>query len=484
MKKLQLMAWPKLCSVLLLVAAALFTASCARDGFDNDKSFESDVQNAQLQSPSWLKHDASPDGESMTLTWEVVKGAGGYQLTVYKGKTEDQIDTEILNTVVDGSMISDVPCAEDTYFKFILKALGNPKAGNKEAIEAYVETWPNFQETYLTIPDGEDLATWFTTEDAEKPKIPGSDEVLYYTLAPNGNYTLNGKVDFGNQKAYIRAMSEDAPATITVGKSTGYFLTGNALSFKNLNFDCSAVTTNDYALTTLSKTPDESLIIPTTENYAIKSPIAIQNCTFKMLPGKLISDQTSASYVIDNFLIKNCIIQFNNIDLGDKVGNCIDFVKTMTINFTVANSTLYNSGAAKNHYFAQISGTEPIKIPGYSEGVIKFTNNTFYNLAYEAPGFINSNTFYGKQDMKFNWVNNIFVDCGNGKIWEKLHNGYDLSNISTRNNTYWYNGSIADEKYDANVLLTDPDLTDPVNGDFTPRGSDQVTNKTGDPRWL
>ena len=52
MKKLQFMAWPKLCSMLLLGAGALFVASCATDGYDNDEKWESSVNNTQMTSPA------------------------------------------------------------------------------------------------------------------------------------------------------------------------------------------------------------------------------------------------------------------------------------------------------------------------------------------------------------------------------------------------------------------------------------------------
>ena len=60
-------------------------------------------------------------------------------------------------------------------------------------------------------------------------------------------------------------------------------------------------------------------------------------------------------------------------------------------------------------------------------------------------------------------------------------------------NSYWYgenystDGSIA--TYESNPIETDPKLTDPGNAvetakDFTPRGDEQLSARTGDPRWL
>ncbi|MCA5996789.1 DUF5123 domain-containing protein, partial [Bacteroides thetaiotaomicron] len=51
-------------------------------------------------------------------------------------------------------------------------------------------------------------------------------------------------------------------------------------------------------------------------------------------------------------------------------------------------------------------------------------------------------------------------------------------------NTYWYNGSQSNDKYDTNTLDTDPGFINAVNGDFTVTGASQLEKRTGDPRWL
>ena len=51
-------------------------------------------------------------------------------------------------------------------------------------------------------------------------------------------------------------------------------------------------------------------------------------------------------------------------------------------------------------------------------------------------------------------------------------------------NTYWYNGSQSNDKYDTNTLDTDPGFTNAANGDFTVTGASQLEKRTGDPRWL
>ena len=60
--------------------------------------------------------------------------------------------------------------------------------------------------------------------------------------------------------------------------------------------------------------------------------------------------------------------------------------------------------------------------------------------------------------------------------------GYDT--IEVADNTYWYDGADAGEKYDKEVLTTDPNFKNAAAGNFTPQGEEQVAKKTGDPRWL
>lgn len=64
----------------------------------------------------------------------------------------------------------------------------------------------------------------------------------------------------------------------------------------------------------------------------------------------------------------------------------------------------------------------------------------------------------------------------------RLTNG--THNLTALQNTYWYNGAKANEKYDTDVLTTDPGFKDAAGGDFTVSGAEQLANRTGDPRWL
>jgi hypothetical protein len=57
-------------------------------------------------------------------------------------------------------------------------------------------------------------------------------------------------------------------------------------------------------------------------------------------------------------------------------------------------------------------------------------------------------------------------------------------------NSYWFGGMFASLEiatgYDTSstVIMTDPQLKDPANANFTVQGAAQISAKTGDPRWL
>jgi hypothetical protein len=79
---------------------------------------------------------------------------------------------------------------------------------------------------------------------------------------------------------------------------------------------------------------------------------------------------------------------------------------------------------------------------------------------------------------------NIFVDSSNKKIYGNMTNNKNQVTTDEKN-TYWFDGAAFSETgYNGDAgLQTDPNFKDAANGDFTPQGTDQVTNKTGDPRW-
>ena len=83
MKKNHFFTYSKMCVLALTGASALFLASCAKDGYD-DESFDSGVNNTQVSSIAVddITITPSADGKTQTISWPVVMGAGGYRVSL------------------------------------------------------------------------------------------------------------------------------------------------------------------------------------------------------------------------------------------------------------------------------------------------------------------------------------------------------------------------------------------------------------------
>ena len=87
----------------LLVTIVLLVTSCV-DGFKENEVFSSDVRNTTLQSPDSIVFTPSTANDTLiTISWPVVFGAGGYQVSFYK--VDDPANPVVVGTenqVVDG----------------------------------------------------------------------------------------------------------------------------------------------------------------------------------------------------------------------------------------------------------------------------------------------------------------------------------------------------------------------------------------------
>lgn len=477
MKKLQFMAWPKLCTAVLLGTAALFTASCARDGFDNDEKFESSVRNAQLTPPVASKIDVkdSPDGSELVVTWPVVMGAGGYEVKQYDITSAGK-DVLVKTANIDGCTVN-MPREEDTKYRFEIRSLGNSALNNTSSTTSSKKEHSTIIDATDYIAPG-DLAAYFTPDKLSSEV----GDTLCYDLEPGGIYTMSANIDLGGHWVTFRSKDKNTNAILNLTSKTT-FITYGGIILKYMDINAS-INEDGHALITLSSKPEGCKKTAENDYCIIPNPIGIQKCNIKNLPCRILNDKVEGDpkYAIEVLRIQNSIIQLNQSSTSS--GQFILLNKSIPINFVIQNSTIYNSSAATNYYFAQIHGQEPAKLGTYSKAVFKFFNNTFYNLAKEQQ-FINTNTFKGKASVTFNWENNIFVNCGRKQIWDKLTNASAAKNVLTaKNNTYWFDGADANEKYDTAVLKTDPGFADPANGDFTISGAEQVAKGTGDPRWI
>jgi len=142
----------------MFTAVVLLFYSCIQ-GYKDDWVFSSDVKNATLESPPAEKVEylSSPDGSSVTISWPVVYGAGGYEFSLY---IVDDPDNPIVvgdeNEIVDGCSVQR-SLQTDTNYKIVIRTLGNEKYNNQSAESPTIKMFTTMVPTYATIPDGSDI---------------------------------------------------------------------------------------------------------------------------------------------------------------------------------------------------------------------------------------------------------------------------------------------------------------------------------------
>ncbi|WP_298453553.1 DUF4992 family lipoprotein [uncultured Prevotella sp.] len=473
-------------SLMSLAAGVLLFASCAQDGFD-EENFDSGVYNTQLESPSIedISITASADGSQTIIKWPVIYGAGGYYCTVYDVSIPDEpvaVDG-IENKLIDGCSLV-VTRTEDTNFKFIIRTAGNDRQNNKEAKTSTEVTFTSFLEAYASIPSGTDLYEYF-----QNNPLPDTSEELAIDLIEGGQYTVSNILDFGANKIQIRCTNKINKATITYGQN-GTIRTSAPLTLKNLNFYCSASSSEAIGL---SQKPDESIIGATGQGdyYNITGALYITNCNFDGVNAQFINDN-NVKYCLETCIIDNSVVKLTSTSESGVNSNAIIYFKSGFINtLTVRNSTFWQaSTTADSKYFIQYNNSGRSTRAGYAMNYINFTNSTFYNIAGDGQ-WGNYSGFAGQKTSTFVMTNCIFVDCAKEIARRFIGGNFSASPQYTfLNNTYLQDASTGtydnEENYDKSgtAIKSDPQFSNPANGDFTVNGSEQLSKRTGDPRWL
>lgn len=465
---------------LILALSAFIFGSCTDIGVYKDTEFTSDVKNTTLTSPDEdeIQFSPSPDGSTVRITWPVVHGAGGYEFSLYIN--DDPNNPEVVgeeNQVVDGCA-AERQLRDDTKYKVVVKALGSELHNNKDAQSASQREFTTLIPTYATIPNGSNISDWFSSNP-----IPDGmeDTELAYVLEAGGSYTMSDIVDFGSQTVTFRgdkvnratvSMTDDARISTTAG-----------LKIKFIDFDCSTVagSSSDAAFLLMSSNPDES-IKGTGDYYLIEDPVVIQACDITGLQRHFMYDNNK-KYCVQTLLVDDCIVKLETTERQPVIRCASGFVNDLT----VRNSTFWHTGSTHNNYFVQYNNSGRPDRAGLVTASISYLNNTFYHVCYDRQ-WGNYNGFAGRPYVYWNMKDNIFVDSGNKQIVRRFLGGRRNQPTATFNlNTYWYDGAYASDESDwdtGRIIETDPMLKDPQNGDFTVQGSEQLAERTGDPRWL
>lgn len=477
--------------VLTLLLAMFLSVSCI-DGYEDDEIWSPGVENATLSSPieSEVVFTPSADGSKLKVEWPVVMGAGGYEFTLYI--VDDPNNPIVVGTekqVIDGT-VAEREMREDTYYKAVIKALGNPQYNNKEAEAPTEALYNNLLAVTAIIPAGTNLTEYFTTNP-----IPASPTELCYELEAGGSYTMDGNVSIGKTSVTFRGSKVDhADIKIT----NGSFVNGGGglkLKFLDIDFtEFSGVVTSNALILMDSNFDADAAAAQSANGYVVvptSSPIAIQSCEIKGLKHYLFWD-SGKKYAIGTLLIKDCIVGMNTNSFGNAT---IRFQSGMLKDMTFTNSTFYNEVPSHgSNRICQISSGNVNSVKPNMEvwagGSMTFTNCTFWQMAKGAQSF-NSNGAMGQATDKVTLHNCIVVDTSEeGGFVRRIRRSNTTAQFSAANNSYWYNGifpagEVSEKRDESGTHLdTDPQLTYLGDGKFNLAGSAQISKRIGDPRWL
>lgn len=481
-------------SLLCLAGGALTVASCAQDGFTDEK-FDGGVYNTQLEAPSVddIKVTASTDGTMQTISWPVVYGAGGYHAVL----TNTDAGTVVKDTIIDGISFA-TSRLEDTNYQVSLTVLGNEERGNT-GTDAVIKTYNTFTASYGSIPNNTDLTEWFTSN----PLPSDYDGDLAFDLEPNGTYTMSGVVDFSNKYVILRATGNNATITCADGAC---FKFGNGIKLQNLNIDFTDNTANAVLLMS-EKT--EEFTAQSTEalgykaaganqnGYVMLNPVTLKNVNVKNVKKSLIYGNKTP-WSLTSLVIDGCMVQLDN-ESSMGVINMYQGSNGLIKDLVVKNSTFFNLKDNETGYFlryANASNAQPQKIFGTgATAALTLSNNTFANC-FNKKDFANNLPNTGA--ITTTLTNNIFYDV------YRVYQIVQTNTVRTTTNNYvWWvvtsrqTNDITRTDSNGNPICTeaDPGFAAPstytaldfsaanCGANFTPSGV-PADNKAGDPRWL
>lgn len=495
---------------LWLAASLIAFASCA-DEMGLDNGFDVGVKNQQLFTPpsDSIRFQVSTDGTKATVSWPLVMGALGYEVT-FKN-VDDPENPRVIdgfeNKLVDGTSMT-VSVTEDSKYEMTLRVLGDPDRGNK-GDTAIVTSLSTLVPSVLTIPSGSDItefiqqfrdSTGFTNFVDTSALATGYEIAI--DLEARGEYTMSGPVNFHGQQMTFRGDKLYPPTVKMTG--SGAFHTYSMLKIKYINFDMAESTANGFITISNENLPDSLLgknqphkySGPKFQgnNYMLEEPLYIANCMFKDMPRGILYDN-QVKCAIWYFTISDCIIQCKNTERKtfinlEKAGAAIKHL-------VIKNSTLYNTVDCSAYFlrYSNNSNAQAVKSFGerdasYSTITTDFTNVTF------------SRMFTGEK-----WWNNTSGGGQHTTIQQCIFHNMTPSNVARRitgHRTYRFNfwqGADSDDcartdNNNAPFAKSYPDIflgefsqsldfSQPNGGvDFTPQNYEVIKYVAGDKRWL
>lgn len=495
MKKNHFLTYSKLCMLALATAGAGFLASCAEDGF-SPETFDGGVNNTQVASVSSddIVITPSADGKSMTITWPVVMGAGGYRVNLVDlGNLTEPV---INDSIVDGCSVT-AKREEDVNYELTILALGNAKRNNTDASETAQKNFSTFTPTFKTIPGGVDLNEWFEANPVPEDSVGVN---LNYDLEGGATYTLSAQLDFETNAVTLRSNSKTDHAKIVYTTADATIATAAGFNVKYLDFDCAALPSNKgvFVFSGTSKGTPANQINPDAFKWSglyIAEPVTFVNSNFDNVGGYFFWDN-SKKVCFETVLVDNVVCHL--VPQANVAGGVFWTNKGGQINnLTVANSTFYilpdNTFDYSYFYQAGSVGAQDVHNNTTATNSVTYKNSTFYHLTWNNHQWGNYNRMQGKAYSYWVMTDCIFYDCStSGSVPRRFLHGQTYAttpqNKTFNNNTYMKaDGTFQDpQNYDQSgtIIEEDPMFADPASGDFHISGATQVARKTGDPRWL
>lgn len=474
---------------LAFAAAMLLFSSCV-DGYKDDRTFSPGVQGVTLESPStegWT-FTRNVDITSLEITWPVVLGAGGYQVTFYN---IDDPDNPVVvgeeNEVVDKCKITrDI--TEDTRYKVVVKALGNEKYNNSDAVTATEMTYSTLVPLREIIPAGTNLTTYFERNPIA-PLEEGEEEVAYELVA-GGEYVMDGNIDLGTTTLTIRGDKVNH-AKITMQGNASFINHGAGLKVKFIDFD--------FDPTTYTSSNSRGVVMfNSSEAGIVQQPYVFQSCNLTNIPVPLF--YCNNGYALAALTIDDCLARISTANCIFIAFNGQGWIKDLTF----SNSTIYYTSPG-SAYFVQMRGRTPSNFSGsgWSTSLRKMSNCTFYRIGNSNGRFFNNVINSNNAAFILEMQNTIFADCvvnsasATEGIFRRICNAGNYGNVNYTlgYNTYYYSivpGGFLDydtsddngRDHSGTAIKVAPQFVDAANGDFTLRSTEHITNRCGDPRWL
>jgi len=466
--------------------------SCAQ-GYDVE-DYSGGVTNAQLESPDPTKITVTTvtnaAGEQVfKIEWPVVYGAGGYEFTMYNVDDPDNpLVVGEANEIIDGCSVQRAK-AEDTNYNIVIKTLGNEQLNNKAALEAAELAYSTWIPVYTTIPSGTNLTTYFAQNPVPDYNPEELAEVIY-SLEAEGEYTMNGDVDLKYTNVSLRGDKIYRPK-VTVSGDASFVSEGAGFKVRLVDFDLTNYEGSGFIQykSTINTANPRTIYYNDDPWIVIEDASGLESCNITGLKNSLIKDN-GKKYASRSFTFNDCVVEQAATAINPFINLTGAIIKELSMN----NSTFYCLNKDYGSNWIVYANVRVIQVAdrvvwATEKGSININNSTLWQIAY-AKQIFNSNG-WAQTSNSVTLQNSIFVDTANKEINRRIRMSSANVSATFANNTYWYDGAFADNEVDhdrgdktGTEIRTDPQLKNPANGDFTVQGSEQISRRTGDPRWL